>query len=1000
VREGIGVIYGVLGDLEVRASTGVPVELPRGHALAVLAALLIRPNRQLSTPDLIEAAWGDSEVRPAQLHKAVSALRKLFAEAGRPAAIKTYNRFGYGVQAADDELDLLAFQRLVEWADADRAKGETGEEAEHLRAALDLWRGTKPLSNVPLGGFGREIEALRARRKRCAIRLFTLQIQRGEHASVLDDLEQFAVEYPEDAQLCKLRMIALYLAGHADDATAAYESFEEAGGGADRTLRRLAYAMAVRNDDEVAKAIGAESRPAPASAVARPAPLPRQLPPSPAHFVGREGLLAELTWLLREPRMRVLVISGAGGMGKTALALTAAHAAAHAYPGGQLWADLRGTTDQPSDPAEVLAEFLRGLGEPAVPETLRERAALFRSLAADRRMLVVLDDAADSAQIRDLIPGGGDCVVLVTARRRLPGIEAATHQVAPLRALDDETASALFREIVAAGHVDLTGEGEAVTAVVRLCGGLPLAVRIAAMLRVEDFHRPTAELWRRLSDQGPDAFVYGQQSLARTLGAGLAPLDDRARELFLGLGLLGLPTFGEWAAAAVLDEPGPAAGRALSQLAAVGMIEPVAAGPRYHFHDLTRDYARAHAPESADVPARVCRALLTLTRRAHEAIYGGQFDVVHSNLPDVAVPPAELAAATAEPLQWLDRERSSLRATVEQAAALGLTEVCWDLAVSAHEFYALRGYFDDWRVTHEVALAACRAAGDRRGEALVVTALGQPPLVASGCPAVSGVPELETAFRLLTEAGERHGRAIALRTLANALRRRGELTRPLRLFQEALDGYRRSGDDVGVQQTLRFIGQTQLDLGDADAAVTTLREAERMARHQGQPRLINPTLYWIGLAQLVRGDLGAAREAFEEILDGAPLAQAYAMHGLGELALASGDREAAHERLELAGALAAESADAVLAGRIWLSLAALAPAPTAGSRADDRTAALLRAQAAFHSCGAIHLEVEALVALAEAYASRGLPEAAASARRQVGEAYDAAGVPMPDRKHA
>ncbi|WP_433362136.1 AfsR/SARP family transcriptional regulator [Actinoplanes sp. CA-142083] len=991
-------IYGVLGDLEVRASTGVPVELPRGHALAVLAALLIRPNRQLSTPDLIEAAWGETDVRPAQLHKAVSALRKLFTEVGKPEAIKTYNRFGYGVQAADDELDLLAFHRLVESADADRAKGETGEEIIHLREALDLWRGPSPLSNVPLGAFGREIETLRARRKRCAIRLFTLQIERGEHAPILDDLEQLAAEYPEDAQICRLRMIALYRAGHADDATAAYESFEEAGGGADRTLRRLAYAMAVRNDDEVAKTIGAESRPA---AVVKPPPLPRQLPPSPAHFVGREGLLAELTWLLREPRMRVLVISGAGGMGKTALALTAAHAAADAYPGGQLWADLRGTTDQPADPAEVLAEFLRGLGEPAVPETLRERAALFRSLAADRRMLVVLDDAADSAQIRDLIPGGGDCVVLVTARRRLPGIEAATHQVAPLGALDDDTASALFRKIVAAGNVDLAGEDDAVAAVVRLCGGLPLALRIAAMLRVEDFHQPTAELLRRLSDQGPAAFEYGQQSLARTLGAGLAPLDDQARQLFLGLGLLALPMFGEWAAAAVLDEPGPAAGVALSQLAAVGMIEPAAAGPRYRFHELTRDYARAHAPESADVPARACRALLTLTRRAHEAIYGGQFDVVHSDLPDVAVPPAELAAATARPLDWLERERLNLRAMVEQAAALGLTEVCWDLAVSAHEFYALRGYFDDWRVTHEVALAACRAAGDRRGEALVLTALGQPPLVASGSPGVSGVSELETAARLLTEAGERHGRAIALRTLANALRRRGELARPLRLFQEALDGYRRSGDDVGVQQTLRFIGHTQLDRGDAGAAVTTLREAERLARDQGDPRLIKPTVYWIGCAHLARGDLGAAGEAFEEVLEGAPLlGQAYALHGLGQLALAAGDRDSARERLDLAGPLAAEGADVVLVGRIWLSLAALAPEPSAASRTDDRTAALLRAQASFRSCGAIHLEVEALVTLAEAYASRGLLDAAAAARRQVGEVYDAVGVPLPDRRHA
>lgn len=986
--------YGILGDLEVRGPDGALVGLPRGHTLAVLAALLMRPNRGLSTADLLAAAWGGTEVGPAQLHKSISALRKLF-DGG---TIKTYNRFGYGVSIAPDDLDLLVFHRLVEEAEADRAARRAADEITRLREALALWRGSHPLANVRFGApgaFAREIEALRGRRKRCAVRLFACEIERGEPAAVLDDLERFAAEYPADAQLCRLRMIALYQAGHAEDATAAYERFEREGD-ADKALRHLAYAMSLRNDRAVARAAGV-------GFPERSAPLPRQLPAGPAYLVGRDDLLAEVSGLLCRPRDRVVVICGPGGMGKTALALRAAHDAAGAYPDGQLWADLRGTTAQPADPAEVLAEFLRALGERGVPETARERAGLFRSLLADRRLLVVLDDAADDAQIRDLLPGDGDTTVLVTARRRLPGIEAPSHQVAPLGALAPAAASALFRRIVTAGNVDLTGEDEAVESVVRLCGGLPLALRIAALMRVDDFHRPTAELLRRLAEQGPDAFEHGHESLARTLAAGLAPLDDRARRLFVGLGRLTLPTFGEWTAAALLDEPGPAAGAALAQLAAVGMAEPAPGGGRYRFHDLTREYARGRATAAGEdlaAPARVCRALLTLTRRAHASLYGGQFDVVHTDLPDVAVPAAALAAASDAPRAWFEAERLNIRAAVEQAAALGLAGLCWDLAVSAHEFYALGQYFDDWRATHEVALAAARAAGDPRGTAMVLTALGQPPLVVSGTPGVSGVPELETAVRLLTEAGERHGLAMAQRTLANALRRRGELLRPLALFTGALASYRACGDVVGVQQTLRFLGQNHLDLGDAAAAVAFLLEAEQVARRLGSPRVLAPTLYWMGHAHLARGDLPAAATAFDEVLAAYPpssgVGHAYARHGLGALAIARADFPAAADHLEQADALAA-GADAVLAGRIQLALAAL---EKARDRPADQIVALLRAIARFRTCGAIYQETAAQAALADAYARSGDHEAADAARDRVNEVYDTAGVPDADRRHA
>jgi tetratricopeptide (TPR) repeat protein len=803
-------------------------------------------------------------------------------------------------------------------------------------------------------------------------------------------------EYPEDAQLCRLLMIALYQDGHAEDAIAVHDRYEEAGATTDQNLRKLAYAMVTHNDEAVSRAVGT---PDPSFAV--PVPKPRQLPPPPPYFVGRSGLLAEVAWLLRKPRLPVLAISGAGGMGKTALALRAAHDAAEAFPDGQLWADLRGTTGQPADPAEVLGEFLRGLGVPAVPETRRERAALFRSTLADRRVLVVLDDAFDGGQVRDLLPGGGTCVVLITSRRRMPDVEAPAHQVAPLGALDEHTARELFRQIVTAGNVDLAGEDDAVGEVVRMCGGLPLAVRMAALLRVESFHRSTAELRRRLADQGATGFAYGEESVARTLGAGLAPLDHRARRLFVGLGLLALPTFAEWTAAAVLDEAGPAAGEALTQLAAVGMVEPAPGTARYRFHDLTREYARGLAatePVSQDgIPARVCGALLSLTRHAHIALYGEDFDVAHSDATDVTVPKADLEEAIAEPRVWFEHERLNIRAAVEHAATLGRADLCWDLAVSAHEFYAIGAYFDDWRATHEIALAACRNAGDRRGEGIVLTMLGQPPLVASGSPGVSGVTELETAVRLLGETGESHGRAVAQRTLANALRRRGELTRPLALFTEALVHYQHSHDMVGSQQALRFIGQTHLDLGDPNSAVAVLREAEKIARERGQARVLAPTMYWIGQAHLARGDLISAASAFDEVLAASPpgsgVAHAYALHGLGDLALALGNVELARDRLEESEALAHDGADAALEGRVCLSIAAL---EASMERHVGQVVALLRALDPIRSCGATYLEIRAQALLAGAYDRLGDADAAAAARDR-GTELDR-GLPSSDRR--
>ncbi|MEU8615649.1 BTAD domain-containing putative transcriptional regulator, partial [Actinoplanes sp. NPDC048791] len=408
-------IYGVLGELEIRdPRSGQPLRLPPGRQLNVLAALLVQPNKRLSHGDLLRMGWGTADVAEAQLHKAVSALRALLRPIGHAQDLVTHPRFGYELRAGDDDLDLLTFEKLT--AAADEQDGP-GDEAELLRQALRLWRGPQPLSNVSAPMLAPLVRALQQRRKRLAVRLFTLLTRRRDFSGVLDDLQRIAAEFPTDHQLQKLLMVALYHSGHRAEAVDAYERYKRDFGAAvgdiDAELRDLAYAIGGGNDEAVARAFPLEERPV------RSAPtVPKQLPAAPPGLVGRDPLVAELYWLLGpDSPYRVMVVPGPGGIGKTALALRAAHQRRADYPDGQLWAELRGTSADPATPAEILAQFLRSLDAPVVPESLAERAALYRSLLADRRMLVVLDDAADGAQISPLVPAGTGCKVLVTARR-------------------------------------------------------------------------------------------------------------------------------------------------------------------------------------------------------------------------------------------------------------------------------------------------------------------------------------------------------------------------------------------------------------------------------------------------------------------------------------------------------------------------------------------------------------------------------------------------------
>jgi len=845
-------------------------------------------------------------------------VRELLAQVGRPDVLKTHARVGYELRVTDDDADLLTFERLLRKAEELRQSGLDRNHAGEVRVlgqALRLWRGALPLSNVPSEAFSGEIAKLVQRRKHAAARLFELELESGRHQHVIGPLGGFIRLYPSDRRLTEQFMIAAYRCGHQADVGEAYERYrdalaEETGSPPDPLLQDLHFAVArgdeaaaIRAESEIAKRAG--------SPVGQLAIVPRQLPRD-HDLVGRRECLAQATDLLcHSPGDTVptVIVSGPGGIGKTALAVAAAHQSAWQFPDGQLFTDLRGSTSVPADPAEVLAEFLRALGMVRVPESRAERLALYRSVLAGRRVLVVLDDAASEEQVADLVPAEPGSAVLVTARRRLP-VTCSRH-MPTLQPLSHQDAAKLFRRVVDAGGIGVADDQADVDRVLALCGGLPLALRIAGAIRVRDYPRPAADLADRLARQGAHGFVHENMNVARTIETGLELLDPQARLLFLALGVLPLPTFGHWTAAALLDDVGSAADQTdaadvLSRLAQRFIIEPTGTGVRYRFHDLMRDYARRRAEseypgDRGDASTRSYRALLTLARRAHGRLYGGDFEIVHSGVDDWTAPPAALAEVDTAPLDWFERERDNIRVAVSECARLGLSELCWDLVMSAHEFYTVRAYFDDWRATAVTALEACRKRSDHYGEAMMIVCLSQPALVASRRGSADDAA-LRRAVSLLSEFEDQHGLAIAQRTLANALRRRGHLAEPLALFHSALGNYRASGDDVGCWQSLRLIGQTYLDLGRYGDARRELDLAEAAAARLGDDRLLAQTRYWMGQVSLAADDLPSAASAFAFVLEAYRTAagpgRAYALHGLGQLARRQGDQDAASRSLE------------------------------------------------------------------------------------------------------
>lgn len=912
---------------------------------ALLAVLLLRAGQVVPADTLVDVIWGDEppDTARALVQTYVSALRRaLPPEAAE--AIETRPP-GYVLRPGVGRVDLAEFEART--ADGRRASAEGNHEeaARLLRAALELWRGPA------LGGVGEALrgETVRLEEARQAAleERIAAELEGGRHeAELVTELTALVRAHPTRERLRGQLMLGLYRLGRQADALAVYADgravlADELGLDPGPALNRL-YEAILRADPTLLTA-PVPARDAPA-APARPVSL---LPPAIGDFTGREEELTRVVGELTGEReaMPVVVVSGAAGVGKSALAVQAAHRVAGEYPDGQLYAELHGFSE-PVPPAEVLGRLLRALGADP-PEDTAERGDLFRSLVAGRRMLLVLDDANGEAQVRPLLPGSATCGVLVTSRARLAGLVGARRT--DLGVLDDVRGLELLTRVTGPERTpDDPREEAAARRIVELCGGLPLALRIAGARLATRRHWTPSVLAERLADEHRrlDELSVGDLEVRAGLGLSYQALDECARRVLRRIATLGSADVALWTVAALADMPEDEAEEILERLLDAQLIDcpgrDEIGQPRYRLHDLVRVYAveRAEAEDPVtDRTTAVGRALtagLWLMDRVTEAAPSGAVilrqgfrrvplkgrgAVSHAAPPHgrdqpqstggrkPTEPPTPVGARTthlalSDPFSWFDAEADTLTTAVERAAAMGLhTLACEAAAALCSSSFAIKNRFDAWWRSHDAALAAARRAEDRSGEALLIIGLGQ--LRYEQDRIAESQEYFRTAERICTELGDVRGRAAALAGLGSACREVGELREAERALTDAADGFRRVGDDTGIGVACRYGGSVRLELGDQEGAFPLLDESLGAYRRLGSRRGEALALRTLSLVHRSLGAYEEAARVAEEALGilrslGDPHMAAYALRARAKARLRLGHvREAEADLREI-----------------------------------------------------------------------------------------------------
>ncbi|MDU0292303.1 AfsR/SARP family transcriptional regulator [Saccharothrix longispora] len=884
--------FGLLGA--VRAVHDGRV-LPVGGARArfVLATLLLNGDRPTRADVLVEALWDrPPPTARAQLHNVVSKLRAALRTAGADPVES--HPGGYLLSLDGHRLDLADFRRAASRGARAAAAGRHDEAATELAAALALWRGPA-LADVPDEQAVEVRAALHEERLAVVEAKLRADLALGRPDAVLRDVTPELAEHPFREGLWETRVRALVAAGRRADALAACR----------RVRRTFADELGIEPgpglralEQDVLR--GEE----PARAARHDLP-PRELPLPIGRLTGRDEPLRRIGRLLRDDGASpVVLLVGRGGVGKSALAVTAAHQAVPCFPDGQLHVDLGGSGPRPADPHLVVGRALRALGVDggAVPQDPDRRLGLYRSLLADRRVLLVLDDAHSERQVRPLLPGTAGCRVLVTSRGRLGALVGVERVEVPV--LDAHAAVELFAHVL--GRERFAAEPDAARAVVAACANLPLAVVVAAGRLAVQPHRRVAEFLDLLTrERGRlDELSVGDLDVRASIALSVDALDPPEQRLFRLLGRLEVPDWPGWVAGALLGDPAWRPGP-LDRLVDLHLVEPLGADRvgqvRYRLHDLVTDVAREQepveeGPGERDAVAGVLGGWLALAAEADDRLPHG---IARTADPVAAPPPAAAALAREAPADWFEAERRSLVAAVGQARRAGLADLAGALALRLSGFLWLRSYDDEWERELRLCVRDVRERGSRHLLARLLGALYEV------CVQRDRFTELrDVAAEQVAAARDTDDHVLLLRALRHAGAaeiRLGRFGDGERWLTDAVERARHPGVPRDLlRDCLMALGSLHHEAGVPEAAVPLLREALSLAA--GVTARAELCRYRLALVLTDLGDFAEAADLLHGVLAACEemdddLGTAYAEQALADVDLRDGRPRAAEGRL-------------------------------------------------------------------------------------------------------
>jgi DNA-binding SARP family transcriptional activator/tetratricopeptide (TPR) repeat protein len=882
----------ILGPLEVwTGQDWSSIGAPKWRAL--LAALLLNPGQAVSTDRLAAELWGDDPPDRATNLVSVYVLRLRRALGDPEGRVLTTRAPGYQLLLGPGDLDAECFETLAAQGRDALADSDPGHAADKLAEALELWRG-RALADVPPSAL---VTAEADRLEESRLSALELRIEAdlgcGRAAQLVPELRRLLSDHQLREGLWALLIRALDGAGRHAEALAAYGQAreviaDELGVDPGPELQGLYQAMLTADaGPRPPPAAGIAPPPAGSSAEAahrRAGPgsssrrAPAQLPADVADFTGRGAPLERLYGLVSGARQQangavtVAVVAGTPGLGKTTLAIHAAHRLRPDFPDGQLYVSLRGGSDHPVPADEVLARFLRDLGVDGarVPVDPEERAAMYRTRLAERQMLIVLDDARDAAQVRPLLPGTGSSAVIVSSRHRLSDL--AGSRLIDLDVLDEGEAAELFTRIIGTDRAE--AEPGPVRDVLGVCAGLPLAIRIAGARLAARRAWTVRTLADRLADQRRrmDELTAGDLAMRACFQVSFDALPHRngtstdPARAFRLLGVWQGPSIGLPAAAALIGQPEWPVADALEVLVDAHLLESPAPD-RYRLHDLLRDYAadRARADEPSQAVEDAVRRVLDWYLRTADAAAG----VVAPYRDRVPLDPAEPGhdppafASAEEALDWCEQERTNVVAATRQAASHGLHGIAWKLSVAVTVSFERRGYRTEMLTMDHIALASARELGDRRAEAWVLNNIG---MVLGQQHVDDAVGYFEQALAILRETGERRDQGRAANNLAFCYLILGRYEEAVGPLLDALELQRELGRRYGEAVALCNLGEAYVELGRYDEAIARSQEALAIAREVRSVRDEGYALYNLGRAHLALGRLAEATGLFEQAL--------------------------------------------------------------------------------------------------------------------------------------